>query len=191
MLAAIDSTPGQVTADLLLLALVCANAYLGWRYGLLRRVVGLVGVFVACFAASNVGNGLVSIFGMHSLSANAWGFVVIFLGVVVMVEGIGALIHERLQRVLVVLFDRLSGTLLGVGVGLAQALILFLVAFAVTAAPASSKGGGETLGHAIVNATVAGPASRLEPQLTRIFSFALPSDLSNHLQQGTAATSPA
>lgn len=191
MIAAFDSTPGQVTADLLLLALVFVNAYLGWRFGLLRRVVGAIGVFVACFAASNLGNALVSLFNVHSLAANAWGFVIVFLGVMVIVEGIGALIHDRLQRVLVVLFDRVSGTLVGIGIGLAQALILFLVAFAVTAAPGSARPGNETMGHAILNATVAGPASRLEPQVLRIFSFALPADLSTHLQEGTAGATSA
>lgn len=195
MLAAIDSTPGQVGADLVLLVLVGVNIYLGCKYGLLRRVIALLGVYVACFAATNVGNSIASMFDAHSETANAWAFVAIFAGMVVAVEMLGALIHDRLQRVMVVVFDRITGSVLGVAVGVSEALVLFLVVVAVSTSPGTSVapngGPNETPAHAVGNSMVAGQVVRLEPQLVRLFGPALPSDLSSHLQQGTVSAPPA
>ncbi|MBV8445118.1 MAG: CvpA family protein [Candidatus Dormibacteraeota bacterium] len=190
MLASLDSTPGQVFADLVLLVLVGINVYLGFRYGLMRRVVALLGVYVACFAATNLGNPIASLFQSRSVSSNAWAFILVFVIVCLMVEIMAALLHERLQRVLVVLFDRIGGSVLGAAVGLAEALVLFLVAFAVSQSPGTSlsplSGPGETPAHAVGNSLVAGQVARLEPQMTRLLGPALPSNLSSHLQEGTA-----
>ena len=57
-LGALDTTWGQVTADLLLVLLVAFNAYMGWRHGTLRRVLAFGGVYLGAFAATNIGNGL-------------------------------------------------------------------------------------------------------------------------------------
>src|SRR5579864_4335884 len=76
-LALFDQTLGQFTADLLLLLLIGLNAYLGWRLGLLRRVVAFAGLYVGVLAATNIGNGLASLFAQHSLYANAWMFVAV------------------------------------------------------------------------------------------------------------------
>ena len=87
--ASIDSTPGQVFADALLVVAVAVNVYLGWSHGLIRRLFTAVGVFLACFAASNLGNAIAALIHSHNQEANAWAFVAVFLFVIVVVEEIG------------------------------------------------------------------------------------------------------
>jgi len=190
MLASIDSTFSQVGADIVLLLLVGLNGYLGWRYGFLRRVVAFAGVYVACFAASNLGNTMASIAQARSVSGNAWAFILTFIVVVFICEVMAAMVNDRLQKLAVVMFDHVAGLLSGIAVGLSEALILFLVAFAVAQAPASRPPlapGGEPLGHALSNATLSGQVTRLEPLATNVFGVALPHDMSSHLQEGTPA----
>jgi uncharacterized membrane protein required for colicin V production len=190
MVASIDSTFSQVGADIVLLLLVGLNAYMGWRYGFLRRVVAFAGVYVACFAASNLGNTIAGIASSHSVTGNAWAFIFTFVIVVFVCEVLAAMVNERLQKLAVVLFDRVAGLISGVVVGLSEALILFLVAFAVAQAPATrapAGPGGEPLAHALDSATLTGQATRLEPFVSSLFSVALPHDLSSHLQEGTPA----
>ena len=88
-LAFVDASLGQFTADLLLLLLLGINIYLGWRLGLLRRLVAFAGLYVGVLAASNVGNALASTFAPHSLYANAWMFVGVVAFVVLVFEGLG------------------------------------------------------------------------------------------------------
>lgn len=185
--ASIDSTPGQVFADALLVIAVAINAYLGWSHGLVRRLVSAVGVFLAVFAASNLGNAVAAVIHAHNLEANAWSFVAIFVFVVIVVEVLGALLNDRLQKVVVAAFDRIGGVLVGAVIGVAEVLILFLVAIAVSGAPSSSH---TTMSQDIHSATLSGEAVRLEPQMRVIFGPVLPSNLPGHLQQNAVVITP-
>ena len=189
MVAALDNTLGQFTADLLLLALVGVNAYLGWKLGLVRRVVAFIGLYVGVLAATQIGNGIASMFAPHSLYANAWAFIGMVAFVVLIFEGLGWAFQEKLQRILVVLFDRITGAVAGVIIGLAQALVLFLVALAVANAPANASnnlpaGRGGTA-QQISSSTLAGQVVRMAPQAETVFSAVLPDNLSAHLIEGT------
>ncbi|MBV8194993.1 MAG: CvpA family protein [Candidatus Dormibacteraeota bacterium] len=187
--AALDSTLGQFAADFVLLALVAVNGYLGWRLGLTRRIVAFAGLYVGVLAATQIGNGLASIVSPHSLYANAWMFVGVVAFIVLIFEGLGWAFEERLQKLLVFVFDRIAGIIAGVLVGVSQALVLFIVALAVAAVPANASNnvpparGGTA--HDITQSTLAGQVVRIAPQAQTVFSPVLPSNLSTHLVDGT------
>jgi uncharacterized membrane protein required for colicin V production len=187
IVASIDSTSGQVFADALLVVAVAVNAYLGWSHGLTRRLFTAVGVFLGVFAASNLGNAIAALVHAHSLEANAWAFVAVFVFVIVVVEVLGMLLHERLQKIVVAAFDRIGGALVGGVIGVAEVLILFLVALAVgSASPAAHS----TMTQDIHLATLSGQVVKLEPQVRTVFGPALPSNLGDHLAQNTIVVTP-
>ena len=193
-LAVLDQSLGQFTADLLLLFLIGLNAYLGWRLGLLRRVVAFAGVYVGVLAATNIGNGLASLFSQHSLYANAWTFVAVVAVVVLIFEGLGWAYEDRLKRILVFVFDRVAGGIAGVIVGISQALVLFIVALAVAAVPSTASNNvpashGATA-QDITSSMLAGQVARIVPAARGIFGPVLPNDLSSHLVEGTQVTVP-
>ncbi len=185
--ASIDSTPGQVFADALLVVAVAVNVYLGWSHGLIRRVFTAVGVFLACFAASNLGNAIAALIHAHNADANAWAFVAIFVFVIVVFEVLGALLNERLEKIVVAAFDRIAGVLVGAVVGVAEVLILFLVAISVSG-PSSTP--HTSMSQDIHAATLSGAVVRLEPQVTTLFAPALPSNLSSHFAQNAVVVTP-
>ncbi len=185
--ASIDSTPGQVFADALLVVAVAVNVYLGWSHGLIRRLFTAVGVFLACFAASNLGNAIAALIHAHNQEANAWSFVAVFLFVIIVVEVLGTFLNERLQKIVVAAFDRFGGALAGAVIGVAEVLILFLVAISA-GAPAAV--GQSTLSQDIHAATLSGQAVRLEPQVRTLFGPVLPSNLGDHFAQNAVVVTP-
>jgi uncharacterized membrane protein required for colicin V production len=185
--ASIDSTPGQVFADALLVVAVAVNVYLGWSHGLIRRIFTAVGVFLACFAASNLGNAIAALIHSHNVDANAWAFVAVFLFVIIVVEVLGTLLNERLEKIVVAAFDRIGGVLVGAVVGVAEVLILFLVAISVSG-PASTT--HASMSQDIHAATLSGQVVRLAPQVHTLLSPVLPSNLTEHFAQDAVVVTP-
>jgi uncharacterized membrane protein required for colicin V production len=185
--ASIDSTPGQVFADALLVIVVAINAYLGWSHGLIRRVFSAVGVFLACFAASNLGNPIAALIHAHNVDANAWAFVGVFLFVIVVFEVLGALLNERLEKVVVAAFNRITGVLVGALVGVAEVLILFLVGISVSGPSSVTH---TSISQDLHSATLSGAAIRLEPDVKTLFAPALPTNLSEHFAQNAVVITP-
>jgi hypothetical protein len=190
MVAAIDSTLPQFTADVLLVILIIANAVLGWRTGTLRRVFSFGGLFAAAFAAYYMGNGVAGAFRKGDVLANAWGFLAVLVVVVILFEVLGRVFAERLDHLATMTFDRVGGMILGATLGFFQATVLFMVALGVgTAAPAAGivpSHGAAT--NAVRTATLAGQAVRVEPGIRTIFSPVMPADLRTHFQDGTPQT---
>ncbi|MFZ0130556.1 MAG: CvpA family protein [Candidatus Dormiibacterota bacterium] len=185
--ASIDSTPGQVFADALLVVAIAVNVYLGWSHGLIRRIFTAVGVFLACFAASNLGNAIAALIHAHSADANAWAFTAVFLFVVIVMEVLGTLLNERLQKIVVAPFDRIGGAIAGGVVGVAEVLILFLVAISVGTASTTNQ---STMTQDIHAATLSGQVVRLEPQVRTLFGPVLPSNLGDHFAQNAVVITP-
>jgi uncharacterized membrane protein required for colicin V production len=185
--ASIDSTPGQVFADALLVVAVAVNAYLGWSHGLIRRLFTAVGVILACFAASNLGNAIAALIHAHNQEANAWAFVAVFLFVIIVVEVLGTLLNERLQKIVVAAFDRIGGVLVGAVIGVAEVLILFLVAIAVSGTAGAVH---TTMSQDIHAATLSGRAVQLEPTLKTLFAPVLPTNLGAHFAQNAVVVTP-
>ncbi|HKR98041.1 MAG TPA: CvpA family protein [Candidatus Dormibacteraeota bacterium] len=188
MLADLDTTPLRITADVLLLALVGINVWLGIRYGFVRRLFGMAGLFLGCLAATYGGNSLAALVDPHSLYANAWFFVGIVAAVVLIAEIMGYLYQERLQRLVVVMFDRITGAVAGALVGFFEASVAFLVAIAVAAVPAANatvppdRGNA---GNAVKSAMLSGLAVRAAPGVETVFGPVLPANLASHLADGT------
>jgi uncharacterized membrane protein required for colicin V production len=191
-LAAVDTTVGQIAADVLLLALVAANGVFGWRWGLLRRILAFAGLYVGVFAASNIGNGIAGIISPHSVYADAWCFIAVLVLVVATSEVLGHIFADRLQKLIVFIFDRAAGVVGGVIVGVAEALALFLVAFSVAAVPNSTTGTADNAAaaNAVKSAMLAGPVSNLESQFKAVFAPVLPSSLAAHLSENTPTALP-
>lgn len=192
MIAASDSSLEQYSADAVLVGLILLNALLGWRTGLVRRVLAFAGLYAGVLAAFYVGNGLAAIFRKGDIYANAWSFVAVAGGVVLVFEVLGRLWSDHLERLSVVVFDRVAGTLVGATVGFFQASVLFMVALAVGAAP-SGAGNTVPVGHdhlakAIQSSSLAGQATRVQPGIRRIYAPVMPTDLSAHLEEGTQTT---
>jgi uncharacterized membrane protein required for colicin V production len=186
IVASIDSTPGQVLADALLVVAVAVNVYLGWSHGLIRRIVAAIGVFVGVFAATSLGNAVAALIHPHSVEANAWSFVAIFLFVVIVVEVLGMLIDDRLQKIAVAAFDRIGGILVGAVIGIGEVLIVFLVAITVSGVKSPDVSMSEDI-HA---ATLSGQVARLEPQVRTVFGPVLPTNLGQHLVENTVVLTP-
>jgi len=175
----------EATADFVLLVVVVANCYLGWRHGLIRRALAFIGVFAGTLAAFYVGNPLASTIGTGDLMANAWAFIAVFCVVVVMVEILAALYSDVIQRTVVVMFDRVTGLAAGLVVGVVQLGVLFLVAQAVanapasttTATPASRTTAVVAVDHGLLTQVVV----KLEPGIQTLLGPALPGNLENHL----------
>ena len=187
IVASIDSTPGQVLADALLIVAVAVNIYLGWKRGLVRRLVAAVGVFVAAFAATNLGNPIAALVHPHSVEANAWSFVALFLFVIIVVEVLGMLINDRLQKIVVAAFDRIGGVLVGIVVGLAELLIVFLVAITVSAIKPPAYVSMSADIHA---AALSGQVARLEPEVRTVFGPVLPANFGMHLAENAVVVTP-
>jgi uncharacterized membrane protein required for colicin V production len=187
IVASIDSTPGQVLADALLIVAVAVNVYLGWSSGLIRRIFAAIGVFVGVFAATNLGNAVAALIHAHSVEANAWSFVAIFLFVVIVVEVLGMLINDRLQKIAVAAFDRIGGVLVGAVVGVGEVLILFLVAITVSGIKAPTYA---SMSEDIHTATLSGQVARLEPQVRTAFGPVLPTSLGAHLAENAVVVTP-
>jgi hypothetical protein len=194
MVAAFDSTLQQFSADAVLILLVIVNAVVGWRTGMLRRVLAFAGVYVGVLAAYSMGNGLAGFVHKGDIFANAWSFVAVATVVVILFEVLGHLVADRFERLAAVAFDRVAGLLIGAATGFFQASVLFMVALAVGAAPSAP---GNTIpvsrdmaANAVRDAGLAGQAIRAQPALRAIFAPVIGTDLTGHLEEGTTITAP-
>jgi uncharacterized membrane protein required for colicin V production len=175
----------EATADFVLLIVVVANCYLGWRHGLVRRALTFIGVFAGTIAAYYVGNPLSSTVSTGDLMSNAWAFIGVFCVVVVMVEILAALYSDLIQRTVIVMFDRVTGLAAGLVVGVVELGVLFLVAQAVADAPASTSTTPPATRTAVTVAVDHGLLTQvvvdLEPGIHTLLGPALPGNLDNHL----------
>jgi membrane protein required for colicin V production len=192
MLSALDTTLAQVAADALLIVLIAVNGYVGWRTATMRRLLALVGLYAAFVAAYYLGNSFASLFHRGDIFANAWAFVAVLIVVVIIVEVLGHVFADRLERIATFAFDRLAGMVLGAALGFFEALVLFMVVLAVgTAAPSPSNNiptSHDAAANSVRSATFAGQAIRAEPALRAAFAPLLGTDLTTHLADGTQTT---
>jgi Colicin V production protein len=193
MVSAIDSTLQQFSADALLVVLIVLNAFLGWRTGTMRRVLAMVGLYVAFLGAYYTGNGFATFFRKGDIFANAWAFVAILAVVVVLFELMGAVLAGRIKLIATMAFDRVLGAVVGGAVGFFQAAVLFWIALAVGAAnpsPGSNvPASRDSAANAVRSATLASHASGVQPLLRDLFSPLITTDLTTHLESGTQLVS--
>jgi hypothetical protein len=173
---------------------VLVYAVLGYRSGLVRRVIGFAAVYAGFFAAQYVGHAAVPILkSANTLLETADARIYLYFGtlvvVVFLVELIGTLYHQELQVSLVAL-NHLTGLVAGV---LTAVIALTLIWIALDAA-GNPLGGSLTTAQVHIREQV--DRSAIGPQmnkawghtLTTAFRPVLPHDLSTYF--GGAGTNP-
>lgn len=113
--------------DLLPIALLVAYGVGGFFTGVVRRLIGLIALYVACWAATNMGQqagGILQQSGTAEATPDAriYGFFGIIVAVVLIVEIGTQLVHQQIQLPAIVL-----NRTLGAVVGLVTAILLSFI----------------------------------------------------------------
>jgi uncharacterized membrane protein required for colicin V production len=178
----------SLAADFLVVLVIGLNVYLGYRSGLIRRAIALVAVFGAAVSAYNVGNPIAGAVGGGTLYANAWSFTGVFVLVIVMLEILGALYADRLERIITIAFDRVAGAIAGVIIGGLEVGVLFMVALATgQVQPTASNhvpSSHAQAADAVRSGALSGLIVKLEPGIESVMRPAIPIDLAGHLSEG-------
>ena len=120
--------------DAIPVVLVVVYAVLGYFTGVMRRLIGLVSLYVACVAATNMGLQAGGILQQSSsygtADARIYGFFGILFAVIIVIDGAAQLANSQIQ-IQAIVFNRLSGVIIGVVTGL---LLSILVTYELQAA---------------------------------------------------------
>lgn len=165
--------------DILILAVIVGYAIFGYLTGLVRRVVGFLGLYLGYFIATSIDPTAANV----TLQAVSWtvsdaliaGYFGVMIAVVLVVELFGTLYHRQIQIAAVVL-DRLTGMVIGVATGvLGAAVALTLLAGAAQPTEGSPDGAQIQIGDAIRKSAVAQiMLTTLGKTATVIFAPAIP-----------------
>src|SRR5260370_22398207 len=103
--------------DAIRIVLILVYALLGYFTGVMRRLIGLVSLYLACFAANAMGLQAGSILQQSSnygtADARIYGFFGILFAVIIIIDGAAQLANSQIQLQAIV-FNRLSGVIIGV-----------------------------------------------------------------------------
>lgn len=117
--------------DLLLLAALALGIYRGYCTGVVRQVVGVVGIFVSFGLAvqlmSEVGSVAAASLPVAESVAPLLGFVLVFLGAQILVRALAHLAESLLDALRLSFVNRLAGSLFGAFQAALFASLLFLV----------------------------------------------------------------
>jgi membrane protein required for colicin V production len=119
--------------DIFLLVILAVFILLGFRKGLLKEIVGFIGLVVAFWAAmrfTKAAAGLVSKFSLPAREAVA--FLVILVGVFLLFQLAGFLLRKLIKASPLAILDRLGGVALGL---LKGGLLLSICLLVLTLAP--------------------------------------------------------
>jgi hypothetical protein len=113
--------------DAIPIVLVLVYAVLGYFTGVMRRLIGLVSLYLACFAANAMGLQAGSILQQSSnygtADARIYGFFGILFAVVIVIDGAAQLANSQIQ-IQAIVFNRLSGVVIGVVTGLILSVLV-------------------------------------------------------------------
>jgi uncharacterized membrane protein required for colicin V production len=120
--------------DAIPIVLVVVYVLLGYFTGVMRRLIGLVSLYLACFAANAMGLQAGSILQQSSsygtADARIYGFFGILFAVIIVIDGAAQLANSQIQ-IAAIVFNRLSGVVIGVVTAL---LLSVLVTYELQAA---------------------------------------------------------
>ena len=176
--------------DLLPIVLIVAYAALGYFTGVLRRIIGVLSLYVACIAATGMGlqaGGLIqTATGAETPDARIFGFFGVLIVVVVGIDGAAQLAHKQIQ-IEAIVWNRLSGVI----VGIVTALLLSIVLVYELEGAASPSGGGEIAGtQATIRDTVNGShlavpvVNAIDKPVIAVFQPVLPGDPHQYFSRG-------
>src|SRR5260370_32124546 len=113
--------------DAIPIVLVLVYALLGYFTGVMRRLIGLVSLYLACCAANAMGLQAGSILQQSSNSGTAdariYGFCGILFAVIIIIDGAAQLANSQIQLQAIV-FNRLSGVIIGVVTALLLSVVV-------------------------------------------------------------------
>jgi uncharacterized membrane protein required for colicin V production len=172
--------------DALTVLLILLYLLVGYASGLIRRVIGFIGLYLGIFVATYAGHAGVSVLRqadplLQVQDAKIYLFFGALVLVVLLVEVIGSLYHQEVQVSLVAL-NHGSGALIGAVTGFVATVLLWIL----LGAAASPLGGSLTSAQVHLRDQVQG--SYLGPKILKpaagairqTFSPVLPSDLSTY-----------
>ena len=176
--------------DALPIVLVVAYLALGFVTGVVRRLVGIVGVYISFLAATNMGLQAGGILqqssNLETPDARIYGFFGIVIAVIVVVEGAAQLAHGAIQIEAIVL-----NRVLGVLVGLVTAILLSVVITYELEGAGNPFGGGALdvlqirIRDTIHSSNVAVPLVKsVGKPIVTIFQPVLPSDPQIYFSSG-------
>lgn len=176
--------------DILPLVLIIIYGALGLFTGVLRRVIGLIAVYIGCIAATGMGLQAANIIEQASTTelpdARIYGFFGLLLIVLLAVDGAAQLAHRQIQ-IEAIVWNRVSGVLVGV---LTAVLLSVVVTYELQAAGHPS-GSGQLAGtQAQIRAAVDGSkiavplVNSLGRPIIAVFQPALPFDPHQYFSRG-------
>jgi hypothetical protein len=176
--------------DALPIVLVLAYGTIGFFSGVLRRLIGLVAVYLAFVGATNMGLQAGAILqqssSLETSDSRIYGFFAILVAVIVIVEGAAQLASSQIQ-VGALVFNRVLGVILG----LATAVLLSVVVTYELKAAGNPFGGGtldplqQSIRDAIKGSHLAVPLlSAVGKPIVTIFQLALPTDPQIYFSNG-------
>jgi uncharacterized membrane protein required for colicin V production len=176
--------------DVLPIALVIFYVALGFFSGVVRRLVGIIGVYLSFLAATNrglqAGGLLQQSSNMETPDARIYGFFGIVVGVIVVVEGAAQMAHGAIQIEAIVL-----NRVLGVLIGLVTAVLLSVVITYELEGAANPFGGGgldilqQRIRDTVQGSHVAVPLVKsVGKPIVTIFEPVLPSDPQIYFSSG-------
>ena len=168
--------------DVLPIALVIVYGALGLVTGALRRLVGLVAVYLAFIGATNMGlqagNLLQQSSSVETADSRIYGFFGIVIAVIVIIEGAAQLVGSQIQGGAIV-FNRA----LGVVIGVVTAIVLSVLLTYELEAAGNPFGGGALdsqqlqIRDQVQGSRIAVPlVSAIGKPILTIFQLALPAD---------------
>jgi uncharacterized membrane protein required for colicin V production len=170
--------------------LIIGYAVLGYFTGVLRRLISLLSLYVACIAATGMGlqaGGLIQqATGAETPDARIFGFFGILVVVLIGIDGAAQLAHKQIQ-IEAIVWNRLSGVI----VGILTALLLSIVVVYELEAAASPSGGGEIAGaQAAIRDTVNSSkvvvpfVNLIDRPIIAVFQPVLPGDPHQYFSRG-------
>jgi uncharacterized membrane protein required for colicin V production len=168
--------------DVLPIVLLLVYAALGFLSGMLRRVIGLIGLYLAFVGATNMGLQAGGILqqssNLETADARIYGFFGIVIAVIVIVEAAAQLASSQIQ-VGALVFNRA----LGVVIGVITAVVLSVLVTNELIAAGTPFGGGaldplqQTIRDAVQGSHIAVPLTHaIGKPIVTIFQLALPGD---------------
>jgi uncharacterized membrane protein required for colicin V production len=117
--------------DIIIVLYIVVSAFLGFRYGLFRRVIHLAAFYVGLLLAQYLSPGFSVQFGYstgdHPADAHFGVYILIVVLLVVVIEILGALFGDALSFMNALVFDRFFGLLAGIGIATVElAALLYL-----------------------------------------------------------------
>jgi uncharacterized membrane protein required for colicin V production len=176
--------------DVLAIVLVLAYAALGYFTGVVRRGIALISLYVACIAATGMGvqagNLIQQGFGVETPDGRIWGFFGVLAVVIIAIDGAAQLAHRQIQ-IEAIVWNRVSGVIVGVFTALLLSVILV---YELQAAGSPSGGGAISGTQASVHEAVKGSKlavpimNAIYRPIIAVFQPVLPGDPHQYFSRG-------